>query len=154
MLRLEEVDHVKQELVSNVSHELRTPITSIAGYAELLSDGMLGELTEGQVDAMERIERNTTRLGLLVEDLLTLSKAESGQLDFARERGRPARRRPRGLELLEELVRVRDDRPADRAARRAGGDPGRRACPRAGGDEPDQQRHQVHARQRSGHRRR
>ena len=52
MLRLEEVDHVKQELVSNVSHELRTPITSIAGYAELLSDGRLGELTEGQPDAV------------------------------------------------------------------------------------------------------
>ncbi|MET1000080.1 MAG: ATP-binding protein [Marmoricola sp.] len=85
VLRLEEVDHVKQELVSNVSHELRTPITSISGYAELLADGSLGELTEGQVDALERISRNTGRLGLLVEDLLTLSRAESGQLDLEHE---------------------------------------------------------------------
>jgi PAS domain S-box-containing protein len=107
VLRLEEVDHVKQELVSNVSHELRTPITSIAGYAELLSDGMLGDLTEKQADALERIERNTSRLGLLVEDLLTLSKAESGQLDLAHD---PVDLREvvrEGYELLEELVRVR-----------------------------------------------
>ncbi len=85
VIRLEEVDHVKQELVSNVSHELRTPITSIAGYAELLADGSLGELTEGQVDALERIGRNTGRLGQLVEDLLTLSRAESGQLELEHE---------------------------------------------------------------------
>ena len=124
VLRLEEVDHVKQELVSNVSHELRTPITSIAGYAELLSDGMLGELTEGQADAVERIERNTTRLGLLVEDLLTLSKAESGQLELARERVDLRHVVREGYELLEELVRLRDDRPEVRPARRAGGDPG------------------------------
>ena len=53
--------------------------------------------TRGQVDAVERIERNTKRLGLLVEDLLTLSRAESGELELARERGRPAQRGARGL---------------------------------------------------------
>lgn len=82
VLRLEEVDHVKQELVSNVSHELRTPITSISGYAELLGDSVLGELNDLQHDAVVRIERNTRRLGDLVEDLLTLSRAESGRLDL------------------------------------------------------------------------
>ena len=107
VLRLEEVDNVKQELVSNVSHELRTPITSISGYAELLSDGSLGDLNEGQVDAIERIERNTTRLGLLVEDLLTLSKAESGQLDLEHEEVDLREVVRDGRELLEELVRVR-----------------------------------------------
>ncbi|KQT89188.1 hypothetical protein ASG49_15390 [Marmoricola sp. Leaf446] len=84
VLRLQEVDHVKQELVSNVSHELRTPITSISGYAELLVDGSLGELTRQQLDALGRIERNTTRLGLLVEDLLLLSRAEAGHLQLER----------------------------------------------------------------------
>ncbi len=84
VLRLQEVDHVKQELVSNVSHELRTPITSISGYAELLADGSLGELNRQQADAMQRIERNVTRLGLLVEDLLLLSRAEAGHLRLDR----------------------------------------------------------------------
>ncbi len=84
VLRLQEVDHVKQELVSNVSHELRTPITSIAGYAELLADASLGELNRPQRDALQRIERNALRLQSLVDDLLTLSRAEAGRLQLAR----------------------------------------------------------------------
>ncbi|GAB3666197.1 hypothetical protein GCM10027596_33350 [Nocardioides korecus] len=98
VVRLEEVDQVKQELVSNVSHELRTPITSISGYAELLRDGSLGGLTEAQQDAVERISRNTSRLGLLVEDLLTLSRAE-----FAEAAGSDPRN---GRVDLREVVRA------------------------------------------------
>lgn len=78
--RLREVDRVKQELVSNVSHELRTPITSIHGYAELLTDGALGDLTGDQREVVLRIDRNSQRLIRLVEDLLTLSRLESGAL--------------------------------------------------------------------------
>ncbi len=107
VLRLEEVDHVKQELVSNVSHELRTPITSIAGYAELLADGSLGELNRQQLDAVLRIERNTGRLGLIVQDLLTLSRAESGHLELSTDtvdlRGVAAE----AFEMLDELLRPR-----------------------------------------------
>ncbi len=107
VLRLEEVDHVKQELVSNVSHELRTPITSIAGYAELLTDGSLGEMTDEQVDAVERIDRNTTRLGLLVEDLLTLSKAESGQLELEQDEVDLREVVREGTEMLGEAMKGR-----------------------------------------------
>ncbi len=78
--RLREVDRVKRELVSNVSHELRTPITSIHGYAELLADGAIGRLTGDQLEVVARIDRNSQRLIRLVEDLLTLSKLESGAL--------------------------------------------------------------------------
>ncbi len=106
--RLEEVDHVKQELVSNVSHELRTPITSISGYAELLSDGTFGDLGPRQLEAVQRIARNTTRLAMLVEDLLTLSRAEAGTLELEpapidlREVVRG------GREVLDDLLRDRD----------------------------------------------
>jgi PAS domain S-box-containing protein len=108
VLRLEEVDHVKQELVSNVSHELRTPITSISGYAELLVDGSLGELTRQQTEAMHRIRRNTDRLGLLVEDLLTLSRAESGKLELDRTEVDLRTVAAEAFDLLEAVVRVRD----------------------------------------------
>ena len=108
VLRLEEVDHVKQELVSNVSHELRTPITSIAGYAELLRDGSLGELNRLQLDAVHRIDRNSGRLGLIVEDLLTLSRAESGSLDLAHEELDLRLVAGGAFELLEELLRVNE----------------------------------------------
>jgi len=105
--RLVEVDNVKQDLVSNVSHELRTPITSISGYAEVLVDGSLGELNQEQADAVRRIERNTGRLGLLVEDLLTLSRAESGPLDL--DHGELDLREvvAEAFELLEDLVGAR-----------------------------------------------
>jgi PAS domain S-box-containing protein len=108
VLRLEEVDHVKQELVSNVSHELRTPITSIAGYAELLADRSLGELNRQQVEAMHRIRRNTDRLGLLVEDLLTLSRAESGKLELDRHEIDLRTVAAEAFDLLHAVLRVRD----------------------------------------------
>jgi signal transduction histidine kinase len=108
VLRLEEVDHVKQELVSNVSHELRTPITSIAGYIELLADGDLGRLSAEQSDAVERIGRNTTRLDLLVQDLLTLSRVEAGELDLAHESIDLRVVLAESYELFEEVLRVRD----------------------------------------------
>ena len=107
VLRLEEVDHVKQELVSNVSHELRTPITSISGYAELLGDGSYGELNDLQADAVARIGRNTERLELLVEDLLTLSKAESGQLELEQAEVDLCAVARESLEMLEEVLRGR-----------------------------------------------
>ena len=107
VLRLEEVDHVKQELVSNVSHELRTPITSISGYAELLTDGSLGDLNQAQLDAMQRIGRNTARLGLLVEDLLTLSRTESGKLELEHEKVDLRDVVHESRELIDELVRAR-----------------------------------------------
>ncbi|MBZ5737394.1 ATP-binding protein [Nocardioides mangrovi] len=73
-------DEMKQELVSIVSHELRTPITNINGYAELLRDGDMGRLSDSQAMAVARISRNGTRLHGLVDDLLTLSRAEAGGL--------------------------------------------------------------------------
>ncbi|MCH1867998.1 ATP-binding protein [Nocardioides sp. CFH 31398] len=78
VVALRQADQVKQELVSTVSHELRTPITSITGFAEMLADGVLGDLDPDQADAVRRIERNSARLRDLVEDLLTLSASETG----------------------------------------------------------------------------
>lgn len=72
--RLEEADRVKDELVSTISHELRTPITSIQGYAELLADGAYGPVAPGQVEPLEKVERNVTRLRALVEDLLFVAR--------------------------------------------------------------------------------
>jgi signal transduction histidine kinase len=78
--RLREIERTKSDFVATVSHELRTPITSIIGYVELLLDGAVGELPPGQLALVERVERNSNRLLLLVEDLLTLSQIESSRL--------------------------------------------------------------------------
>ncbi len=78
VVRLKELDQAKSDFVSSVSHELRTPLTSIMGYAEMLRDGEAGELTGEQDGMLAVVERNTERLLALIEDLLTLSRIESG----------------------------------------------------------------------------
>jgi len=75
--RLQALDRAKDEFLSSVSHELRTPLTSINGYVELLEDDDL-EPTEQQRRLLTVVRRNVDRLRLLIEDLLTLSRIESG----------------------------------------------------------------------------
>jgi signal transduction histidine kinase len=78
--RLEDLDRQKTEFLSTVSHELRTPLTSIQGYLELLLEGEVGALTSDQQHMLGVIERNTTRLRGLIEDILVLNRIESGGL--------------------------------------------------------------------------
>jgi signal transduction histidine kinase len=72
------VDQVKSDFLATVSHELRTPLTSIAGYIEILRDHTAGPLTTPQEQMLDSVDRNTARLRHLIEDVLTLSKIESG----------------------------------------------------------------------------
>jgi PAS domain S-box-containing protein len=78
--RLRDVDQVKDAFVSSVSHELRTPITSILGYTEMLGEGVYGELAPAQLDAVNRVATNSTRLLSLIDDLLTLSRVQEDGL--------------------------------------------------------------------------
>ena len=78
--RLERLDRQKTDFLATVSQELRTPLTSISGYLELLQDGDAGELTREQHRMLEVIDRNTSRLRGLIEDLLVLNRIESGGL--------------------------------------------------------------------------
>ena len=77
-----EVDRLKSEFVTNVSHELRTPMTSIKGYADILLLGAIGQLTPEQAKFVEVIKTNADRLSLLVNDLLDISRIESGKMDL------------------------------------------------------------------------
>ncbi len=80
--RLREAERVKSDLLATVSHELRTPLASILGYLEVLQDGAPGNLNDGQAELVERIDRNGRRLQSLVEDLLTMSAAETASLSL------------------------------------------------------------------------
>jgi signal transduction histidine kinase len=71
--RLKDLDNVKDDFVTTVSHELRTPMSSIIGSAEMLADGMLGELAPDQQKMVEVISRNGDRLLALADDLLLLA---------------------------------------------------------------------------------
>jgi len=82
---LEEVSHLKTEFVSLVSHELRTPLTAIQGYVKLMLAGHTGELTSLQNEFLNTVNRNTERLVALVNDLLDISRIESGRMDLVFE---------------------------------------------------------------------
>ena len=78
---LEEVDRVRRDLVANASHELRTPIGALRARLENLVDGVEEPSREALEDALGQVER----LGGLVEQLLDLSKLESGTVPLERE---------------------------------------------------------------------
>ena len=74
-----EVDRMKSDFISNVSHELRTPMTSIMGYVDLMLKGAGGEISDPQRQFLTTIRSNATRLSNLVNDLLAISKLDSGR---------------------------------------------------------------------------
>jgi GAF domain-containing protein len=78
-----EVDRLKSEFVATVSHELRTPMTSIKGYTDILLLGAAGALNENQNHFLQIIKTNTERLNILVNDLLDISRIESGKVTLA-----------------------------------------------------------------------
>ena len=78
--RLAELDRLKAEFVSLASHELKTPINVIAGYAELLEEGLYGDLEDKQREVLGLVQEQTRALTRLVNQLLDLSRFEAGGL--------------------------------------------------------------------------
>lgn len=77
------VERMQSEFVSMVSHELRTPLTSIKGYIDLiLTDGEVGELNGLQREFLQVSLNNARRLEGLVNDLLDISRLESGKIEL------------------------------------------------------------------------
>jgi signal transduction histidine kinase len=80
MRQLHEAATARSNFVSSVSHELRTPITSLRGYLELLAAGEAGELAPDQLHYVNIAARNARSLDELINDLLTLSRIQSGRI--------------------------------------------------------------------------
>lgn len=72
---LSKVDRLREELIANISHELRTPLTLISGYAEAMRDLP----SENNAEKAQVIVEETNRLTSLVNDVLDISKLQSGQ---------------------------------------------------------------------------
>lgn len=96
---LRQREEVQQELVANCSHEFRTPLNIIAGYADLLRSGDLGDLPASAVSAAEGIHVAAGGLAHLVTDFLSYAKVNAGVQGVAHE---PLRTR----ELITELERI------------------------------------------------
>ncbi|MFH2138765.1 MAG: ATP-binding protein [Candidatus Omnitrophota bacterium] len=76
---LRKLEKIRQDFVANVSHELRTPISSIKGFAETLLSGAIKDQDNAR-DFLEIILADSNRLANLIDDLLNLSRIESGKL--------------------------------------------------------------------------
>jgi PAS domain S-box-containing protein len=76
------LDRMKSEFVGTVSHELRTPLSAIKGFLELVADEEAGPINETQREFLDIAVRNSDRLGLLINDLLDVSRIESDRLEM------------------------------------------------------------------------
>ncbi|MFH1771101.1 MAG: HAMP domain-containing sensor histidine kinase [archaeon] len=76
-LREHELSEMKDDFVSTVSHELRTPLTSMKLYLALLKQKKFGHLNKKQLNAVEIVENEGSRLKKLIDDILNLSRLES-----------------------------------------------------------------------------
>ena len=84
LTRIRQADATRRQFVSNVSHELRSPLASVKAMVETLDNGAIEE-QQTAMDFIHRIHRDVDRMSTIVEDLLELSRLESGQtnLDLA-----------------------------------------------------------------------
>ncbi|HEX6589715.1 MAG TPA: PAS domain S-box protein [Longimicrobiales bacterium] len=85
--RREEVQRVtesRERLMRGFSHDVKNPLGAADGYAQLLEEGIYGELTEKQTESIRRIRRSIDTALHLIHDLLELARAETGQLDIER----------------------------------------------------------------------
>jgi CheY-like chemotaxis protein len=83
--QLEEASRLKSEFLATMSHELRTPLNAILGFTDLVRSGATGDIASQTDDYLERVRRNGAVLLDLINDILDLSKIESGRTVVSHE---------------------------------------------------------------------
>src|SRR5687768_11941112 len=77
-------DALKTQFLANISHDLRTPLTAIITHAEILRDGILGDLSERQLDSVSGIINGGRQLLDMVSEILTYARGAANQLTLVR----------------------------------------------------------------------
>jgi protein-histidine pros-kinase len=97
--KMQEGNRLKSEFLANMSHELRTPMNAVLGFSELLIDKKAGELNAKQLEYLNDIHASGTHLLQLINDILDLSKIESGKSELTLESFNLQ-------EVIEEVIKV------------------------------------------------
>ncbi|KPJ56530.1 hypothetical protein AMJ49_04615, partial [Parcubacteria bacterium DG_74_2] len=80
--KLKKLDEAKSEFISIASHQLRAPLTAVKGYISMLTEGSYGKLPKTSLSPMKNVYRSNERLLNLVENLLNVSRIESGRIQM------------------------------------------------------------------------
>ncbi len=83
--RLQELDRLKSEFLATMSHELRTPLNSVIGFTGILRQGLAGPVNDEQKKQLGMVDFSARHLLGLINDLLDLSRLESGKMEIVRE---------------------------------------------------------------------
>ena len=83
--RLQEADRLKSEFLATMSHELRTPLNSIIGFTGILRQGLAGPMNDEQKKQLGMVHSSARHLLGLINDLLDLSRIESGKMELFTE---------------------------------------------------------------------
>ena len=135
------LEAVRQDFVANVSHELKTPLTSISGYAETLADDDVSQ--EDRIRFLETIQKNASRMQTLVDDLLDLSRIESGSWEPRPETIELASAVDEAWLLVAERGRYQVSRVQDHHPRQYHSAPRRPECPQADSQQSLRQRDPI-----------
>jgi PAS domain S-box-containing protein len=81
-VQLQKLNKIKSNFLNITSHELRTPMAAVKGYIQMMLKGNLGTISNEQKKALDIIVRNTNRLERLIQDILDISRLESGTMKF------------------------------------------------------------------------
>jgi PAS domain S-box-containing protein len=79
--KLKELDRLKSMFIASVSHELRTPLNSIIGFTGVILKGLTGEINDEQRDQLTRVYNSAKHLLELINDVIDISKIESGKIE-------------------------------------------------------------------------
>ena len=79
----EAANEAKTQFLANMSHEIRTPINAMIGFSQMLKDQQFGPLNTTQIEYLDNIIDSSTRLLILINDILDLSRIEAGKIEIS-----------------------------------------------------------------------